>query len=229
MTESTSLRSSTGRTPTEALKTLDKMSRRNRNVFDTVDVLGVVGGVKPMALLFGRTDMQPLLHDMGLVTHLETPKRPESGRPPTVFAAKDPQVIEEYKALAELKDADETHRQLGRLLGYPETATDYFLRRSATLYTDDELPMIVPEWLQGTVHGQLHQFVLSPEHYEKEIATYIDPLHDAVKEYGLHTYRALEDRARSVRRRKATQRILNTFGIRTKSGNNFPMQMVKKR
>jgi hypothetical protein len=217
-------------TPPDALKAFDRTSRANRYnhiLMDNVDVLGVVGGVKSLALVMNRPNLLPLLSDMNLHAHTIDPKN-DRFHMPVVAVAKHPDVIDELVATSQLSDEEE-HRTVGRLLGFPETATDYFLRRFDTIGTPDELPMIIPDWIDGTVDEQLHSFILSPEQYQEEMAAYIDPLHDAVRTFGPETYRGLEKRARAVRRQKTAQRVLSVLGKDVNSREPYVMQRVTKR
>lgn len=174
-----------------------------------------------------RENLRPLLSDMNLHAHALEP-RSETFRPPIIAVSKHPDTIEQLVAASVLSDK-ERHKIIGRLLGYPESATDYFLRRFDTIGAPDELPMIIPDWIDGTVDEQLHSFILSPEHYQEEMAAYIDPLHDAVRTHGPETYRGLEMRARAARRQKSAQRVLSAFGRDVNSREPYLMQRVTKR
>jgi hypothetical protein len=91
--------------------------------------------------------------------------------------------------------SDDGHRQIGKLLGYPESSTDYFIKRGPTVFTPDELPMVKSRKLQGTASDFFHQFILSPDHYEEEIENYILPLVAAVKSLAPNTYLFVEEQA----------------------------------
>jgi hypothetical protein len=107
----------------------------------------------------------------------------------------------------EADNSDDRFRQIGKLLGYPASATDYYLRRRATFKEDtsEPLPMIIPEAIKGTIHEEFCQFILSPEYWREEVEGYVMPLEKAAKELVPNTYRKMD---RTVKRQKLTKKVL---------------------
>jgi hypothetical protein len=111
--------------------------------------------------------------------------------------------------------SEDGHRQLGKLLGFPETSTEYFLKRTPTVFTPDELPMVKSRKLQGTASDFFHQFILSPDHYEEEINTYILPLVAAVKSLAPNTYLYVEEQTHRdnevMRKQDVTRKKIGSY------------------
>ena len=150
-----------------------------------VEVLGVVGGVKSAAYIEVSVpeacpDVSYTLEDLfpalGLQSHSVL-----NGI--ALVVARDGETITAFtQALddARSEPAEAAERRIGALLGYPTTATDYYLKRSATMNTSEQLPMIDPD--DVSFHPIYSGFVMSPEHYSEEIEAYCTPLERAVQQ-----------------------------------------------
>lgn len=159
-----------------------------------IEIVGVLSDIKPVTII-EETDQRVvgLLQGLGLKWDSVTGDN-------LVIASKDERSLGEMKYWVDGPEAgsDKGHQEIGKLLGYPETATDYFIKRLPTMDLEptEQLPMILPVSLEGTVSGLLHHFVLSPDNWQQEIDNYIVPLERAVHDYTPRTYHALERLAR---------------------------------
>lgn len=160
--------------------------------YEMADIVGVLSGVKPAALLgednigTGRfsEELPRALQLMGL-----TAQKISSN---AVAVSRHPEIVHELSCYYDRRFGDNTeaaHYGIGKCLGYPVSATEYFLRRLPTLFGDDELPIVRP--LSGGDERYFHQFVLSPGHYQEEIDTYAKPLREAVELMAPNTYRTI--------------------------------------
>lgn len=141
---------------------------------DVIDVIGVVAGIKPAAIVGGDTTAvsTPLLDRLGVKTATSTAAEQ------LIYVSYRQELALDLAAAHERALAGdlEAHRQVGELLGYPETAIVYFLKRWESLDTDQPLPQHRPEEVEGTVSRRFQAFILSPDHYEEEVASYCQPL-----------------------------------------------------
>jgi len=169
------------------------------------EMVGVLVGLKPAALM--RDDYIDL-EDIEAVG-LSYESMDDSGH---YAVSKDEAISEDLRDVFQLsRDEDgqlttNGHRQIGKLLGYPETATDYFLKRMDTYDTPEELPLVRSRSLQGTPGDFLHQFILSADNSQEEIQNYVMPLVAAVKELTPNTYHFIEeesDRDNETRRKQS--------------------------
>lgn len=174
----------------KALADIDALSEEFGEfiAYDVTDVIGVLVGLKPAALVGGnKQDIDTdLLGRLGL-SYTQWPEKN------LVYVSRDGETV---RRLAELhkkvwgKNAtypDES-REIGRLLGYPETATEYFIKRLKTLDSDSPLPAFIPEETKDTVSSYFQNLVLSPDNYKEELASYCEPLEAAVREFAPRTY-----------------------------------------
>lgn len=175
----------------EALGLIDKESAALGNAQSVVELVGVLAGIKPVALIRADECVTPdLIEATGLSCvdiedgHLAVSSDSELAR----------QFKEDfiYQRGEDQFFTDEGHRRIGKMLGYPETATDYFLKRWESMDTDDELPMVVSKSLKGTPTDYFHHFILSPDNYQQEIDEYVKPLESAVKLLAPDTYKIIE-------------------------------------
>lgn len=89
----------------------------------------------------------------------------------------------------------ECDQEIGQLLGYPETATRYFLDPIARFNPrggGQEFDEYRRKSEEGTVSQHFQRLILSPAHYEEELASYSQPLEEATRTLLPNTYRMLE-------------------------------------
>ena len=161
-----------------------------------VEIIGVIAGVKPTAYVeaapIGQTegeaiDVVSLFIDLGLHWRIM------SDGLAMVVARQEVLIDRLIEALEEEGDmrSEAAERRIGVLLGYPPTATDYYLRRSATMGTDHQLPMVAGD--DVPFHPVYSGFIISPEHYHEELQAYCQPLEAAVRELAPTLYATLAD------------------------------------
>jgi len=81
------------------------------------------------------------------------------------------------------------HRQIGRLVGYPDTAIDYFLYRLHEEHSNGSLPPSVkPDKTFGDVR-HFANFVLSPNNMQYELESYARKLQQAAKYFTPRLYK----------------------------------------
>lgn len=132
-------------------------------------------------------EIQKNLSSLGITfTYAEHPA--PKGHPATVswYASKDPQLIQEFQNIqnqyrnASPAERDAITRRQGQLLGYPPTATEYFIAHSHAREKDPDLPLI-----DGGIGSKFSrcEYVHSPEHAEEEYVSYEKPLYAALRQY----------------------------------------------
>ena len=175
------------------------------SVGNAVNVIGVFSGIKPTTVISegGVGDSsRSIMNRMGLVfcdVNAETT------------------VLSRYQELADTmadlckKDAlkyrshDDvrTQRSVGKLLGFPETATEYFVERRK-IYNDTGVltPAIeFPGFEWSGVNGGMdnfRQFILSPDHAREEVEQYSEPLRQAVEIMTPHLYDRILEKSETV-------------------------------
>lgn len=201
----------------EAMDNLDKLSCRSLwRSHQMIDICGLVSGVKPAALVKHDNQALDLMSELGLHMQSMNP-----GVTLAVSRSKDlsnelANVFDASRIKHQPGGASYGHRLTGRMLGYPETATEYFLKRLPTIFLplDKQLPMIKPAELEGTVRSHFHQFVLSPDYWREEVNNYVVPLEDATRQYAPQTYRQFE---RRTKRAKVTNALAKLIGRQSSS------------
>lgn len=197
-----------------ALASLDKTSKSITTSSRNIDIIGVLVGIKPATFFYVDTPeevtrLEPLVRSLGLVyLSLDIPG--------TFVVSRTKQTgAEFYKAYHQRDKAGKfttkAHKEIGQLLGYPKTSTEYFLKRLKSMFTDAELPMVFSRSTEGTVSEYFCQFVMSPEYYQNELEVYQKPLEAATKELLPNTYTYLTKRSRKDRLRNAVKRALRFF------------------
>jgi hypothetical protein len=202
----------------EALALIDTNPKSRSQAAGTMDLVGVIAGLKPVAFLHTQEINPALVSAVGLNWELI-----EYG----MFAAsRDEHLSLELKEVFlshrnnEGNLTDDGHRIIGKLLGYPESATDYFVDRLPTVFTPVELPMVKSRALEGTSTDFFHQFVLSPGNHQSEIDDYIKPLETAVRELTPNTYKYIETENRRDQVAKKIGRFLRPLiGLKPKEVN----------
>lgn len=206
-----------------ALETLDRLSC-GVPTGDITDIVGVLSGIKPAAMVEHRPQLIEVAEKFDLsVKFFKYESEPVGG----MTISRDPYLAAELAELFQNGwEADDRCRRIGTLLGYPRSATDYYIRRRHTIGKEDELPMILPESIMGTVRKEFCQFNLSPEHWREEIDGYAMPLEKAVRDLTPETFRKMEER---VEMRKMTGSALGTMGVRVVSVSEDVRHQVGER
>lgn len=175
-----------------ALDALTSESERHE-MHDMIDIVGVIAGLKPAAFIGGNdavsTQVIEYIERLGL-KHVSWPEKR------LLYISFDQQHVERLAALHRVvwgKNATfpDENREIGTLLGYPRTATEYFLKRLTSLSTGTPLPQYMPEGIEGTVRDNFYQLVLSPDNYQEEVRAYCEPLEATVREFAPKTHAAL--------------------------------------
>jgi hypothetical protein len=197
-----------------ALDKLDRLSG-SINPADIIDTVGVLADIKPASIIDYSPDLLDVLDKLGL-SYCELGRCPEAIDDLTL--SKDPRIsVELATILTDEEASDDKFRRIGTLLGYPESAIEYFIRRSTSIDKDDpdeELPAIIPKAFDGTVHDEFCQFILSPEHWREEVEAYALPLEAAVRDMAPKTFRRID---RAVKTRKVVGSVLGIVGIKQPS------------
>ena len=178
-------------TSLEALKDLDDLGvdcYSTRQLSDIVNIVGVLADIKPVTIIddefhddASRQRLLGLVDALGMTSHEATLLNGVK----SIFISKDTQKaillndLWNELFLREISDRDDVERGIGKLLGFPETAIDFYIKRG------DEYN-ITPAAPQS---GEpFHRLVLSPENTESERAEYCVPLEDATRELLPRTY-----------------------------------------
>lgn len=197
----------------DALLELDNLSRKAKGdmalAADIVDVIGVLAGIKPAAFIGGNELVvgNDLLSRLGLVCATSKIKN-------IVYVSFDKEKAERLASLHELvwgKNAEyaNENREIGRLLGYPVTATEYFLHRLSVYGTTEELPIVRVKRTKDTVSEHFQSLILSPEHYDQELAAYSEPLEKATRLLAPRTYAMIKRAATKERFKKHFDRLIS--------------------
>jgi len=152
-----------------ALHKLDKTATDMLSASLVVDVVGVIVGIKPAAFLEEGEKQKHLIDALGL--HFSSMSQGMA----TISWSQD-RADELASLMLRMDVNDELERKIGRLLGYPPTATDYFIVRSKMEILP---PFVEPEPGPGVPNENYLQLVLSPENYEEEVRVYAAPLEAA--------------------------------------------------
>jgi hypothetical protein len=188
---------------------------------DTVDIVGVLADVKPASVVSYNPELLDVLWKLDLST---CPFGYEPGLVERMTVSKDQHLAEELADLfVNNYDGEDRNREIGTLLGYPASATEYFVKRRLTLEKDSELPMVIPADLTGTVRKEFCQFNLSPENWREEVEKYAVPLEEAVRNLTPETYRRIE---RGVKGQKIARNVITPFGIRSSSPQGVKIHYV---
>lgn len=161
--------------------------------YDYADIIGVVAGIKPATVvnldtLVGSSlterDAVALLADMGLEvqSHINT-----FGY--RLLAVSRHSAINNLLVDSLYIKTRTAQQTVGRCLGYPTTATEFYIRR--TLESDAGSKPPAPDIPLDPRGGNFTQLILSPEHYEEEIQAYSEPLRRAVEVMAPNTYRII--------------------------------------
>jgi|GEM_PF-5584625 len=203
----------------EALGLIDMESKTYVQAVATSDLIGVIAGIKPVAFLHDAEISLELVSATGMSC--------EPILNGLFAASRDENLnLELRDVFLSYRDkngrvTDEGSRKTGELLGYPDTAVDYFVERSHTVRTSNELPLVVPLSTLDTPSEFFNQFILSPNNYQEEMDTYIKPLEAAVKELAPNTYNFIEKQHRHKQTRiKMAKYLKPLFGSKPKATEN---------
>lgn len=168
------------------------------------ELIGVYADIKPLATDYvvldtdtsmdsrehwtaSLQDIQKTLQSLGITfTYTEEQNQEDNYSTVSWWATKDPELIKEFQTLQERypsaspAEQDNITRRQGQLLGYPATATEYFIAHTRTRQADPDLPLI-----SGGVGPKFSraEYVHSPEHAEAEYASYEEPLYAALRHF----------------------------------------------
>lgn len=183
------------------------MSRRI-DPLDIVDVVGVLAGLKPSSFVDYDERLAAVLNDLGL-RHVPFGYDPEIVD--LMAISKDQVMANKLAELLVTHTTEDDEREIGKLLGYPPTATEYYIKRLPTLRnpSEEQLPMIKPKHFLGRDIDEFHQLVLSPDHWQEEVDNFIAPLEAATKEMAPGTYDRIR---RAARWSKLSGRVMEIVG-----------------
>lgn len=194
------------------LASLDSATTDSVEAAELMDIAGVLGGVKPAALLHGDIVDRESVVRLGLKT---------MGAYNGCFVASfDEELSATFVSVfndqrtPEGELTDDAHRNIGAMLGYPETSTEYFIARAKSFDGPDQLPMVMPRSIRNTPTENVHQLILSPDNYKEELESYVLPLEKAMQEFAPHSYVLMEKERRHGRLRRQMGRKIRTLFTR---------------
>ncbi len=188
--------------PPEALRAFDESvvkcaKREPLALTDAMNIAGVISGIKPAALIDGDLTDRKALKSLNLFSSPSAYGLLAVSRDATTAKKLSDAHIELMTDKG--RDAD-LHRDIGRLLGYPPTAINYFLKRIKTMDTAEELPMVRVRSRKYIKNNHFQQLILSPKYWQQELATYCEPLEEAMCANLPKSYRAVVRRSNRERR-----------------------------
>lgn len=206
------------------LAAFDATAKNSLEAGSVMDVVGVLAGIKPVALVYDGLKDYSMLKDVGLHAVLINKEIDEYA------ISRDPVLAEELQGVLETQPDDAEgytakQEKVGRLLGYPATGTEYFVHRIETMDTEN-LPMIRIKEARDTVDAKFQQLILSPEHYREEVQQYSEPLQAAVRELAPHSYELFEKAARRERIARKINRFLRYLPGVKNADDSYPVHYV---
>ena len=136
---------------------------------DIAGIAGVIAGVKPATIIGYSDEVARLVPVIGL-SYISADNK--FGMRQMSVARTDELANDLMLSFRELWDNpraanDSVHRKIGKILGYPDTSTDYFIERGRTLDEPMEewLPSIEPDEFIGSPTSHFNQLILSPRSY----------------------------------------------------------------
>jgi len=171
------------------LAQLDQNAKNFVQAGCVMNLVGVLTGLKPAAYLEESEGLIPALKEIGLYCK----KTRRNGGVAVSYAPKHAaQLAHDIRKTWGKNTINEPiERRIGSLLGYPETAVDYFVVRSVVMRLGKDVPLVMPEPGAEVPHEAFMQFILSPEHYREELALYATPLEAATRQFAPHSYELL--------------------------------------
>lgn len=205
------------------LQALDMMAEEGQMYpWDVRDVVGVIAGIKPTALISEvNAETGQLLATLGLW------QCDKGGA--ELCVSRDLALADElgvqFRNVREgtPTQVEQTERAIGSLLGYPGTSTDYYIKYRS----DEQLPIIIPVVAEGTALWGFDQFIVSPEHWRDELASYAVPLATATAELAPRTYKMFERVANGETPVNVGETHLSRVFTRHKSGSARPSTLVE--
>lgn len=174
----------------EVLNLIDAETQTIKQANGVIDLVGVIAGIKPVAFLDKDQVNADLINAMGISCQAIDEESYAISRDENLgLQLKEVFLSRQGESGAA---SDEWYRQFGTLLGYPDTAIDYYIKRMPTVFTDTPLPFVEPDSIEGTTTNYFNQLVLSPDNYEAELDEYVKPLEAAVKKLAPKTYEFIE-------------------------------------
>ena len=174
---------------TAVLAQLDQNAKNFVQAGCVMNLVGVLIGLKPSAYLEESEALIPALKEIGL--HCKKTRR-NGGVAVSYVPKHAAQLAHDIRKTWGKKTINEpVERRIGALLGYPDTAIDYFAVRSVVVRLGKDVPLVMPKPGAGVPHEAFIQFILSPEHFEEELAQYAVPLEAATRQLAPHSYEVL--------------------------------------
>lgn len=204
------------------LRELDREVKRFGSAANSnINLVGVISALKPAAILDDRDGLVEKLEAAGLSVR-------ETGNGSVVVAVNS-DTSDKLAELLHKKSSENTNSvteyEIGEILGYPRTATEYYIQRKGTvsLPLGEQLPIIQPNMLSGSTLDFFSQIILSPNHWRDELEAYAVPLEQATQTYMPQTYRSIKHAAwrkkigaslRSLTRRERTSAYSESVAVR---------------
>ena len=91
--------------------------------------------------------------------------------------------MDDFGQITDLKTWVKTTRQMGKMLGYPNTAIDSFIRNKTEHRDKNDSLTVISNQYRGFAH--------SNKHLDDEVRTYDKPLSEAVSRYAPKSYKIL--------------------------------------
>ena len=193
----------------KAMKQLDSEAKKcdNADLQDISDITGVIAGVKPASIVRKSAAIENFIADSGYAYEDVDRELVTFSRSPKAAHILSELFHEFWRGPA---DFVQNSYDIGQLLGYPKTATDYYLHRLAS---DNyrTVPMIYSE--EAMMVGHTPGLVLSPDHWREEMAEYEMPIREAFAELAPKSFaRRLEQEKKTAKRyRKLGSAALTLF------------------
>lgn len=118
-----------------------------------------------------------------------------------MFVAKNDKTLDEFERNWCARDPEKVNktleRAIGKLLGYPPTATEYYIKRLVMLEKSGELPDMFEPPLDDPIK-HFCWLILSPDNYADEVEAYARPLMEATKKFAPKTYAIIRHNQRHL-------------------------------
>ena len=175
-----------------ALTALDSLATAHGEhiAYDITDIVGVLVGLKPVAMIGNNSKAPDITTALVEKLGLKHASWPEKNLTYVSFNQENADRMAQLHTVvwgANAAHPDE-NREIGALLGYPVTATDYFIRRLTSFEAGVPLPIVEIDEPADSVSQYFCSLILSPEHAKEEISAYCKPLEEAVQEFAPTTY-----------------------------------------
>ena len=204
-----------------SIDALDRLGSSESNPLQACEVastIGVFTGIKPASLVVDlhignekkRSEYEEIVSRLGL----SMARVPEKNY---WIVSRHQEIIDELSTTLDRYHQgnhgdDATEHRIGKLLGYPETATSYFIERWNSMDTPGELPVVDVDLLSDD--EPFVQIVLSPDNYEAELEGYVRPLKRAVKELAPKSYELIMNEHIGAKRTRFGSKVLQRLGVK---------------